>query len=295
MGLLEKFDAISPEPLLLLTQEEQDYCSAHQGAYDNARQSLRELLFQWEEAQDTQRELLKDTGESHAVYLFSGSSVSLSPGRVREHIYEMHRQFIRQLVSYFSSRYHFSLSHEAIFGEMLPKKPEWCHGAEYERRLEEYEAQKDALELQAEDVLKAIQKALGGRSFTEYAIFQLKEQCRNNAWRHQTPMFERDRQTIRFSSAVAYDLEIYSGTKHILRALAFFENQTPGMIPPELAPFFAYRGPGCSSLDFEALTKVSKMRLFKNGRLDIRFTEEAYAVQFVTEYLGTCPPEVSGR
>ena len=33
--------------------------------------------------------------------------------------------------------------------------------------------------------------------------------------------------------------------------------------------------------------KLEKIRLFKNGRIDIRFTNESYAREFVSSYLGT--------
>ena len=39
--------------------------------------------------------------------------------------------------------------------------------------------------------------------------------------------------------------------------------------------------------EFEDCEKLLKIRLFKNGRMDIRFTNESYAREFVSSYLGT--------
>ena len=39
--------------------------------------------------------------------------------------------------------------------------------------------------------------------------------------------------------------------------------------------------------EFENCEKLERIKLFKNGRMDIRFTTEAYACQFVADYLGT--------
>ena len=39
--------------------------------------------------------------------------------------------------------------------------------------------------------------------------------------------------------------------------------------------------------EFESCKKLEKIRLFKNGRMDIRFASEGCAREFVSHYLGT--------
>ena len=39
--------------------------------------------------------------------------------------------------------------------------------------------------------------------------------------------------------------------------------------------------------EFENCEKLERIKLFKNGRMDLRFTNEGYARQFAAEYLGT--------
>ncbi len=289
MELLDKFDAITVSTENQISENDRRFCAAQQAAYDNARGSLAELLFIWEDMLEQQKSLLAGTGRSARTYISADSSVSVSKGQIERTIYEMHKEFIREILHYFTRTYHFSLSEWNIMVELLPKKPEWRYGPEYEQDLEKFEEEKARVALSYEDILALLFKELGGRSLSEYAVFQMKDDCWASAWRDATPKFERDKHTIKLLSATNSDFEIYDGTKKIMKALAYFETQTVEIVPHELSPFFYYNGPRDNIFDFEELTKVSKIRLYKNGRLDIRFVEEAYAVQFATDYLGTMP------
>lgn len=289
MELLDKFDAITICSDKQISEEDREFCVALKNAYDNARNAVAELLFVWEDMLEEQKKLLAPTNLSCHTFISPDASISVSKGNIRDKILEMHKTFIKKIVSYFQSQYHISLSEYEPIQQLLPKRPKWRYDPNYEQEMETYEEKISVLSLTYEQVLDAIFKEMGGRSLSEYAIFQIKDSCWEAAWRNDCPQFERDRYTVKLQSATNTDFEIYESTKKIMKGLAYFENKTVGLIPHELSPFFSYRGPGDNAYDFEDLTKISKIRLYKNGRVDIRFTEEAYAVQFATDYLGTMP------
>lgn len=289
MDLLDKFDAITISTEKQISEEDREFCVALKNAYDNARTALAELLFIWEDMLETQQKLLAPTNLTSHTFISPDSSVSVSPNNIQEKIREMHKTFIKKIISYFQSQYHISLSDYEPVRDLLPKRPTWRYDPNYDREMETYEEKMAVLSLNYEQVLDTIFKQLGGRSLSEYAVFQIKDGCWEAAWRSDEPRFERDKHTVKLLSATNTDFEIYESTKKIMKGLAYFENQTAGLIPHELSPFFYYHGPGDNAYDFENLSKVSKIRLYKNGRVDIRFSEEAYAVQFATEYLGTRP------
>lgn len=52
---------------------------------------------------------------------------------------------------------------------------------------------------------------------------------------------------------------------------------------------------GCNQMDFAGCEKLAQLRLFKNGRVDLRFTSEDYANQFIDTYLGRGYQESDGE
>ncbi len=289
MNLLDKFDTITISTEKQISEADREFCVALKNAYDNARIALAELLFIWENMLEEQQKILAPTGLTSCTFISPDSSISVSKESIREKIHDMHKTFIKKIFSYFQSQYHISLSDYESIQNLLPKEPTWSFVPNYKQELCAYEEKMASLSLTYGQVLDTIFEQLGGRSLPEYAIFQIKDGCWEAAWRNDKPQFERDKQTVKLLSATNYNFEIYESTKKIMKGLAYFENQTAGLIPHEMSPFFYYHGPGDNAYDFEKLSKVSRIRLYRNGRVDIRFAEETYAVQFATEYLGTMP------
>lgn len=291
MSLLGKFDAVEIKTTDQISDADKAFCEAHQKAYEDAKSSLLELIFIWEEMFTNQQRLLSGFGNGHEIYISAGSSIRISRRNIQDQITEMHRSFVSNLIRYFCKTYHFEISDYEIKAALFPKKPEWRFSPEYEKELDEYEAQKHKLSLHYTQIVEQIMKQLGGKRLNEYALFQIKDACWRSAWRNEKPQYERTKQVIRFYSAVNCDYELYECTKKILRALALFETNVIDQCPYEWDDLYKYHGPGYNAYDFESGNRITKFRLFRNGRMDVRFKEEAYAVQFVEEYLRTIPWE----
>lgn len=84
-----------------------------------------------------------------------------------------------------------------------------------------------------------------------------------------------------------YEIKLTDGMKEIIRALAYFEYGEIGYIP---YAFNCLLGWSWTTTETERqfdMEKLKSIKCFKNGRVDIRFTSEAYARQFAEEFLGT--------
>lgn len=285
--LLVKFEAVEIRAEHQILEDDRVFCKAHQTAYDDAKTALLELSILWSDILDGQKQALKGTGNSSETYVSARYITSLSQQKIREQINTLHPTFISSIVRHFRDVYHINLYEEAIRHKLIPKEPSWKHGPEYEQELDEYEKQMDALSLNYTQIVDLIFKQTGGRSLREFAVYQLKERCHTAVWCYGKCRYERKGPTVQISSMVYGSYDLCEGAKHILRGLAHFETEKLDIIPREFSEFFSYCGPSDSSYDFKDCQKVRKIRLFKNGRMDIRFSQEAYAMQYIEGYLGT--------
>ena len=73
-----------------------------------------------------------------------------------------------------------------------------------------------------------------------------------------------------------------------MKALAYFETGALGQYPDGIDDLLSEKCRLWYDLwEFEGCEKLEKIRLFKNGRMDIRFSNESYAREFVSSCLGT--------
>ncbi len=139
---------------------------------------------------------------------------------------------------------------------------------------------------------------LTGYSFQDKAVKELKDAAHRAAWnRYRAEKnYAQKKATIKFSNyACRFDsfytsigrthISLSEGMKKIIYALSHFEYGTVTIIDRHFAALCGYSFEE-TQFDFE-LEKTKQIKCFKNGRVDIRFTSEAYARQFVEEYLGT--------
>ena len=286
MSFLDKFSAVEVKSDARISENDKQFCEAHQQAYENAVSLLYELKFFWESMLDSQKEILQPVGEkSYQQYLVDGSNLSLSLPEIQKQIRHTHEILIERIVNHFCSVYSITLSCSDVKEALLPEKPNDRWSAFYEEHLEQYEQAMEALHLHYDKIIEQIFIQTDGKGLWEQAEFQLKERCREGASSWGSPDYEIKKHTIQFSRAVHGDRSLYNSTKDILRGLAHFETGVIGVIPGDFTCLFDYRLPW-ETFECDDCKKVKKIRAFLNGRLDIRFTEEAYAVQFAKAYLG---------
>ena len=290
MNLLEKFSKIEVKADERISAEDRHFCEVHQSAYDDARSSLQELKFYWETMLESQKQLLASIGESnHTMYLSDHSNLDISVRDIEKQLRKIHCTLINRIVRHFNEVYHIDLNEGEVENTLLPKRPEdrWRHG--YEEEVVQYNKQMLTLTLDYRQIIEQIFNQTDGRDLWEQAEFYLKQQCHSAAWRFEKPYYERKKQTVQFSYAVNYDRTLHDSTKNILKGLAHFETGKIGILQSELDRIIGTYKLYEDSFEFEDCKKIKKLRIFRNGRMDVRFTEEAHAIQFIEVYLRTRP------
>lgn len=294
--LLEKFSAVVVKADNRISPADKLFCENNQSAYEAAISSYQELSFFWDDMEKTQEELLGDNdSDTYRNYLISQGNVKISKSDIKGHIMSLHAYFIEVIVRHFTSTYKVSISTNEVKEALLPEKPESHYGME--DKWEAYENQMLTLIVRYEDVVDQIILRLDGRSFTEQAFYELTQGCHNAAWNTsaQEAKFERKKDTLRFtgyfcsftSYSYSYDKwELTDGMKSIMRGAAHFEANTYGVYPPELSELMGYGNSNWDIVEFSGCSKLVQIRMFKNGRVDLKFTTPEYAEAFVDRYLG---------
>lgn len=294
MEILEKLLAVLPTRDERITDADRYFCEAHQQAYQQAREGLRNLLKQWEDLQAGQSEALHDAsnaGDTGMSYVYVKG---VGAEDFRNAFERLPAQFIERLVGYFNSTYHVEIDDVPVKEFLLPKMRNRYESTAEEQ--EEYHMKMQALSLRYEDVLEQIFLQLGSRTFAERALDELKEKCHAAAWNSNKgeAEFLLRNDTLQLTSyACSCDnwfhpprWELPNATKAILRGIAHFETGVFGQYPESMSDVFGYHTQYNLHVFFDC-KKVQQLKLFKNGRVDIKFASKEYGEQFVSEYLGT--------
>lgn len=290
MNLLDKFEKVEIKADSRISEDDKKFCEAHQSAYDEARATLQELKFCWETIVESQKKLLQPVGETaFSLYLSDYSDFSISVRDIEKQLRKSHSTLIRRIVRHFNETYSISIDIGDIEAALLPKAPQDRWADDYADAYEKYQGQLLHMSLTYQQIVEQIFVQTDGRGLWEQAEYYIKAQCHEGAWRFGKPKYERKKAVIQFSNAVNYDFSLPESTKNVMRGLAHFETGKIGIIPNEFSPLWdRYKLP-YDSFEFDDCKKVKKIRAFRNGRLDIRFSEEAHAVRFIEIYLGSLP------
>lgn len=297
MDLLQKFAGVQVKEDARITEADKHFCTAHQAAYDNARSALPELLCMWEDMQRQQAELLTGTDTSSTFYLASWDNIEISREAVREQTFSLHSLFIGKLVSYFNKTYHLSLSITDIENNLIPQEPADSWTDDYEDRVRKYTQDMLNLSLRYTDILSQIFVYTDGRELSEQALHELKGKCHLAAWHisNGQACFTQKKCTLLLNGyACSYQdrygggyFELAQNTKDILRGIAHFETGLLSCIPDSLLNVIEKYSLHSDFYEFYGCEKVQSLKLYKNHRVDIKFSTEEFTRQFINDYLGT--------
>lgn len=295
MGLLEKFDAVEITVDTRISENDRKVCAAHEAAYEAARTSLQELLYFWEDMQETQEALKATTGSKYSTYLPGKAALDISPTAIRNHIEELHDTLIENLVQYFNRTYHINAKPFPIMGKLLPQEPK--RGSDHLEEMKQYKETLRALSLSAHQIVEEMFAQFDGRGLWEQALYELKQDCHNAVWNtcRKVPCYERKKSVIRYlQGACIYKDWLYSGgwelndgMKRLLHGISHYETGDFSVIPSEISRLLNASYLYSDFIEFTDCKKITQIRLFKKGRADIRFADETLARRFEEEYLGT--------
>lgn len=296
MELLQKFAAVEVQTDRRIAETDKNYCERHQKAYEAAISSFQELAFFWDDMNRVQREILGGSSTSvFCNYLVSDDGPSISQNLINCHIKALHINFIINLTHYFNSTYHVAVDSSEISPKLLPKEPSDNWRSDYLKRCKEYDVQMRSLIVRYQDVVDQIILHLDGRSFPEQAFYELFSKCHGAAWDNnaQKPKFECRKDTISFAGSFCNlkscykDVwEVSDSMKDILWGLAHFETGSYCAVPAGFHPLLGFDGTKETVIEFPTCEMAKQIKLFKTGRVDLKFHSPQFAGQFANKYLG---------
>lgn len=293
MDLLEKFAAVEIRADNRISTVDRQYCDTQQAAYQAALAGFKELAFFVADMKRAQEELLgpqKGNPQFHD-YLTSPDGPDLSQDAIDAHIEHLHTDYIRTLIRYFNTAYHIAVNGDEICKAILPEEPVNCTreaAAYYHERIQ-------SLTVLYQSVVEQIILRLDGRSFAEQAFHELHERCHEAAWNipQQAPKYEVAKGMIRFLNhfcnyecGICERWKLTEAMQEILRGAAYFETGDFCAVLHGTSELLDGKSMTVDFIDWPNGEKVRNLKAFKNGRVDLKFSNEECAMEFARKYLG---------
>lgn len=293
ISILEKLDAVEIKADTRISETDRRHCESHQSAYDEARQALIRLREQWKAIVDQQKKILLSAEQESYARTDYISLDSFSAAAIQAKIEKLPNILVDNIVSYFNKTYRVSVESDEVQSVLIPQKPDrWNVDkeviAKHHKRMREFS-------LHYESILDQIFIQLGGRTFVERALDEIKEKCHKAAWNsyRKTADYEIKGDTIRFTGfacktndwSSSLEWELNDGMKNILYGMAHFETGTFDRYPQGFSELLGWSRVKYSEIEFSC-RKISKLKMFKNHRVDVKFKSKTLAQQFAEEYLG---------
>lgn len=325
MDLLNKFSHVEIKADARISEADKAVCLREQEAFDKAGPALEKLADLYDALNEEQRSILSEDGkEFYNPYMYAGN-FRFASDDARHAMEARNESFIDRVVNYFAHTYSVELSAYEIKKHLIPEKPSddfvdvrryrgWNSMTEEERAdfnkklaehkklVDEYTHLLRHLPLRYEQIVDEIITQLGGFSFQERAMNEMLARCwkagHREDWRTNKTEEEfavkgdtlklldsgywchcRDNSWQSYPEWSASD-----ALKHVLEAVAHFQcgRMNEGHLWfPEL---FKY-GTRNNVFPINNMEKVRNIKLFKNGRVDIKFSSAAYAQEFMENYL----------
>lgn len=293
MNALDKLAAVQIEADSRISETDRQFCEAHQAAYIDAKASLNELEYIWTDIVSRQSKLLEPVAAIWNNVQEYTHLPRFSEQEIRNQLEELNGLFISNLVRYFNHRYKVSLDADSIIDMLLPHKPKNDYFSPNTEAVTEYHQKLRTMTVSYKDVLEQIFIQLGGRTFRERALDEIKEACHKASWctYNGKAEYELKNDTVRFTygcrfNTIFNEWEVNDSMKEILRGVSYFETGIFGCYPSGISRLLGWVRTEDSSVEFSDYTKLRSLRMFKNGRVDVKFKSKDYAGQFVSEFLG---------
>ena len=290
MGLLDKLEQVEIKADSRLPEDDLMFCETQQQAYDESCRALREIRQQWKKAIQAQRDLL-GIGQDGSLPYF-GSNYRFGITDLNRELEKFHSRFISELTQHFNEKYSVTISTDAIKEHLIPAEPDpyRCDmdtSKEYHRNLRD-------LSLHYEDVVDQMFIQLDGLSFVERAFQELRTKCHKAAyWSNSNAGNDRKGDTLRFGGYFCScderwgheEWRLAERMQDIFTAVAHYETNTFGRFPAGFSELLGYSDVSTSQFQFPTCQKLVHLRMFKNGRVDLKFKTAALAKEFAETYL----------
>ena len=290
MGLLDKLEQVEIKADSRLPEDDLMFCETQQQAYDESRRAFREIRRYWKKALQAQKDLLGTSSDRSLPYF--GSNYRFGITDINRELEKLHSKFISELTRHFNTKYRMTISVDTIQEHLIPTEPDpyKCDkdtNNAYHRTLR-------ALALHYEDVVDQMFIQLDGLSFVERAFQELRTKCHKAAyWSNSNAGYDRKGDTLRFGGYFCScderwgreEWRLAERMQDIFTAVAHYETNTFGRFPAGFSELLGYSDVSTSQFQFPTCQKLVHLRMFKNGRVDLKFKTAALAKEFAETYL----------
>lgn len=290
MGLLDKLEQVEIKADSRLPEDDLMFCETQQQAYDESRRAFREIRRQWKKALQAQKDLLGTSSDGSLPYF--GSNYRFGITDINRELEKLHSKFISELTGHFNTKYRMTISVDTIQEHLIPAEPNMYQcdkdaSNEYHRNLR-------ALSLHYEDVVDQMFIQLDGLSFVERAFQELRTKCSKAAHSYNgKSRYDSKGDTLRFGGSFCScderwgreEWRLAERMQDIFTAVAHYETNTFGRFPAGFSELLGYSDVSTSQFQFPTCQKLVHLRMFKNGRVDLKFKTAALAKEFAETYL----------
>lgn len=285
MDLLEKFSAIEVKAANRISEADKDFCERNQTAYEMARKFYTELLHLSNQLKEAQEGL---PGNVKKGYIISRHDVNIDEHAVKRHLDNLEDCLVQSIVDYFCGAYAINVESWKILRSFKTD--------DSSESIEQSEEPKQRSPIRYEDIVDRVFQEMDGRSFEEYAMYQLRADCKK-AVGGIGGYYERKKAVICFRDSFCYvttrnrypytedEWHLKDNAKSILRALAHFETGKFADYPGPIAHLVTEGTSSTELLGFYYCEKLEELKMYKNGRMDVRFASPALAAEFDEKYL----------
>lgn len=318
MGIMDKFSAVEVKTDNRISEADRAFCQRQQDAFDKSGPALQKIADAITSAIIEQRAILASEEGFHNPYM-TGDGFSCNEDVIYKAMMSRNQTFISIIVSYFASNYKVELDKHEIMEHLIPAKPtepNLPYGGyrqmtddeidAYKNELNvhkekvcEYEERLRSLPLRYEQIVDEIFVQLGGFSFQEQSMNEFLERtwrsC-HSSWNGDKETFEIKNDVLRLPSGCHCDenkwmtypeprYELTDSSKTLLDALAYYEcgRMDEGRLWfPDLC---GYSKTTENFFEIHNMSKIKSIKLFKNGRVDIKFRSAAYLQEFAEQYM----------
>lgn len=319
MNLIDKFSAVEIKADNRISSDDKAFCLCQQEAFDKSGPALQKLAEMMASIKAEQWGILSSVEEQCSYPYVVTKGFACDEDSVFSAMKNRNHTFISTIVRYFSRKYRVDLDVEEIKAHLIPtapKEPEMPWGGYRQMSDEEIDAFKErlathkaaekeyqqklyTLPLRYEQIVDEIFVQLGGFSFEERAMNEFLERtwdCCHNRYSSDSEKFEIKNDTLRLTGYwisvdenkwMTHPVPEYAPNadmKTLLNAVAYYES---GRMDeghfwfPELFKYDTKE----NQFDTVHMSKVKGIKMFKNGRVDIKFRSAAYVQEFVELYL----------
>jgi hypothetical protein len=299
-NLLNKFNNVKVENIERISKEDKEFCEMHTRAYNETLDCFKRILNDLVDLYNSQVDYLisYDGGKAESYNIYVSSCGDFSINEVIDQILRVQKKYTSAICSYFSRKYNVTIETDPIYRKYkhieIPYNSRENRDKTYNKNLVEY------VSFDYNNIIDEIFVQLGGFTFEEKAIQEIKDATRkiyyyNDYRRTSNITIKNNKMTIdgnyAYKDTIWNEYRLRDNFGEIFTSLYLFDSGIVTDNNTELHnKYCGYRNE--RNLDNYdkykpySLTKVTGIKFFKNGKLEIEFTNSEHAEQFAKEYCG---------